>query len=151
MKTFSAALFTFLLASGAFAAEPVTGVWKTIDDETGEAKSLVRIYEFEGKVYGRVIKVFKEPEKKAVGIKGSPKIEGLDIIWDMKDTGEKFTGGRILDPKKGKIYRCEIWKEKDGTLTVRGKIGPFGRSQKWLWEKEADPKTKLTPSIPEEE
>ena len=139
------------MASRAFAAEPVTGIWKTIDDETGEPKSLVRIYEFDGKIYGRVIKLYKDPEKTAVGIKGSPKIDGLDIIWNMEDTGEKFTNGRILDPKKGKIYKCELWKEKDGSLTVRGKIGPFGRSQKWLWEKGADAKTKLIPSIPEEE
>ncbi len=153
MKKLILSLFLLTLSTTAsFSAEPITGTWKTIDDETGEAKSLVRIYEYQGQYYGRVVKLFKDPERTAKGIKGSPKINGLDIIWNMHDAGEKFTGGEILDPKKGKIYTCEIWKDKDGTLIVRGKFGPFGRNQTWQPEPpiKAEPKI-LTPSIPEEE
>ncbi len=135
MKKFIlASLCLFLSTAVSFSAEPITGVWKTIDDETGESKSLVRIYEHQGLYYGRVVKLFKNPDTTAKGIKGNPKINGLDIIWNMKDTGEKFTGGKILDPKKGKIYTCEIWKNKEGSLTVRGKIGFFGRNQTWQAE-----------------
>lgn len=152
MKKVILSLFVLVVSAGfSFAAEPISGVWKTIDDETNEPKSLVRIYEYDGQYYGRVIKLFKDPELTAKGIKGSPKIEGLDIIWNMHDSGEKFTGGKILDPKKGKIYTCEIWKNKDGSLTIRGKIGPFGRNQIWLPENTPTQATPLVPSIPEED
>ena len=120
-----------LYTSAALAAEDISGLWKTIDDETGEAKSIVQIYEYQGMRFGRVIKLFKNVDKTAVGIKGEPKIVGLDVIWNLKDEGNRFKGGKILDPAKGKIYSSEAWIE-DGKLIVRGKIGPFGRNQTWL-------------------
>ena len=39
------------------------GQWKTIDDETGKAKSIVEIYEKDGKLYGKVVKLFREPSE----------------------------------------------------------------------------------------
>ena len=77
------------------AAEDITGLWTTIDDDTNEPKSVVQIYEHNGKVFGRVVKLFKNVDKTAIGIKGNPKIMGLDIIWDLQDKGEKFKGGKI--------------------------------------------------------
>ena len=141
-----------MVASVAFAAEDISGLWKTIDDETGEAKSIVQVYEYQGAHYGRVIKLFKNPDKTAVGIKGDPKIVGLDVIWNLKDEGERFKGGKILDPAKGKIYTCEAWVEGD-KLIVRGKIGPFGRNQTWL-KNDDNTVTALknpVPQIPEKE
>ncbi len=143
-------LFVVLSLLSAFpvvAAENIAGVWKTIDDETGEAKSLVQIYPYEGKMYGRVIELFKNKEKTAVGIQGDPKIVGLDVIWELEDKGERFKNGRILDPQKGKIYACEAWREGD-KLIVRGKIGPFGRNQTWLFA--SDKMENLTPQIPQQ-
>lgn len=129
----------------ALAAEDIAGVWKTVDDETGQAKSLVQIYPYQGKMYGRVIKLFKNQEKTAVGIQGNPKIFGLDIIWDMQD---KWKNGRILDPTKGKIYACEIWRSGN-QLIVRGKIGPFGRNQIWIQDESEPVSEDLIPLIPE--
>ncbi len=37
--------------------QTVIGKWKTIDDETGKAKSIVEIYEKSGKIYGKVIEI----------------------------------------------------------------------------------------------
>lgn len=132
----------------ALAAEDIAGVWKTVDDETGQAKSLVQIYPYQGKMYGRVIKLFKNQEKTAVGIQGNPKIFGLDIIWDMQDKGDKWKNGRILDPTKGKIYACEIWRSGN-QLIVRGKIGPFGRNQIWIQDESEPVSEDLIPLIPE--
>lgn len=142
----------FLMYAGmAFAAEDITGLWTTIDDETNEPKSVVQIYEYQGKIYGRVVKLFKNQDKTAVGIKGSPKIAGLDIIWNLQDEGKRFGGGKILDPAKGKIYSSEAWIE-DGKLIVRGKIGPFGRNQVWLRNEDAALKLENPkPQIPEKE
>ena len=144
-------LIAFLFANTVFAAENITGLWTTIDDETGEEKSVVQIYEYEGKVFGRVVKLFKNVDKTAVGIKGSPKILGLDIIWNLEDKGEKFKGGKILDPAKGKIYSSEAWIEK-GNLILRVKIGPFGRNQTWIKNNDASLRVlNPVPVIPQKE
>lgn len=144
-------LATFLFATSVNAAENITGLWTTIDDETGEEKSVVQIYEYEGKFFGRVVKLFKNVDKTAVGIKGNPKILGLDIIWNLEDKGEKFKGGKILDPAKGKIYSSEAWIE-NGNLILRGKIGPFGRNQTWIKNDDLSLIIKnVKPSVPEKE
>ena len=50
---------TVFWAGISMAAEDITGLWTTIDDDTNEPKSVVQIYEHNGKVFGRVVKLFK--------------------------------------------------------------------------------------------
>ena len=119
-----------LCTLAAQATANVTGYWTTIDDETKEAKSVVQIYEYQGKYYGRVVELLLNPGAKAK-IKGSPAIKGLTIIWDLEKDGKTYSGGEILDPQKGKVYGCEIWREGE-KLIVRGKIAFLGRNQTWL-------------------
>ena len=134
-----------------YAAESINGLWTTIDDETNTPKSVVQIYDYQGKTYGRVVKLFKNPDKTAKNVAGSPRISGLDIIWELQDEGDRYRGGKILDPVKGKVYRCEAWKE-DGNLILRGKIGPFGRNQTWLPNNESElAVANPVPRIPEME
>ncbi|MBQ8444956.1 MAG: DUF2147 domain-containing protein [Opitutales bacterium] len=146
MKTLITALLFALSATFAFASD-VIGFWTTIDDETKEAKSVVQIYEHKGKIYGRVVDVLKDKNATAK-LPGSPKIIGLDIIWNLKKDGDEYSGGKILDPQKGKVYGCEIWRDGEN-LIVRGKIAFFGRNQTWLPNKtfKGDGKP-LTPEIP---
>ena len=141
------ALFMLAFMSVAQASD-VTGTWVTIDDETGEKKSVVEIYEFEGATFGRVIHLFKNADKTAENVKGRPKILGLDILWGLKAEDGKYKGGKILDPKKGKIYNAEIWREGDN-LIVRGKIAFLGRNQTWLKDTEFKTSKNMTPVIPE--
>ena len=112
----------------------VLGYWKTIDDETGEAKSIVKIYEVDGKYYGRVDRLLKDPGKlcdKCEGEDHNKPIEGMVIMWGMNADGdEEYSGGKIFDPAKNKTYRCSMW-IKDGKLMVRGYLGPFYRTQTW--------------------
>ena len=108
----------------------ITGYWTTIDDETNEAKSVVQVYEYQGKYYGRVVELLKDKTAKAK-IKGSPSVKGLTIIWDLEKDGDSYSGGEILDPTKGKVYGCEMWREGKN-LIVRGKIAFLGRNQTWL-------------------
>ena len=112
------------------AAEGVVGYWTTIDDETKEAKSVVQIYEYQGKYYGRVVELIQDKNAKAK-IPGNPSVLGLDIIWDLEKDGDSYSGGEVLDPTKGKVYGCEIWREGKN-LIVRGKIAFLGRNQTWL-------------------
>ena len=59
----------------------------------------------------------------------------MGILWGLTKDGEEWSGGFVLDPKKGKTYKCTIKLDgAGGTLTVRGYIGfsLFGRSQTWV-------------------
>ena len=143
-------LFTILvigliMPAALFAAEDITGIWKTVDDETGNPKGVVAIYKYQGQIYGRVIASFDDDGKyidddmyrqidRSPFLVGDPAFNALTIIWDLKDKGKKWSGGKILDPgdkeKKPGLYDCEMWKEGN-TLVVRGKILFFGRNQTW--------------------
>lgn len=141
-------LFLALFSTQAVADDGITGFWTTVDDETNEPKSVVQIYEHEGKFFGRVVDLLKNKDATAK-IKGNPAILGLDIIWNLEKDDDSYAGGKILDPKKGKVYGCEIWKEGD-KLIVRGKIAFLGRNQTWLPNTEFKPadNTAPVPQIP---
>ena len=119
-----------LLSTWALAADSVVGFWKTIDDETHEPKSIVQLYEYQGKLYGRVVDLLKDKQAKAA-LPGSPAILGLDIIWDLTKKGDKYRGGEVLDPQKGRVYDCQIWLEGD-KLILSGSLFGIGRKQVWL-------------------
>ncbi len=117
------------------------GVWKTIDDETGKAKSHVKIFKAKnGKYYGKIIKLIGEPtNSKCTECKGKNKnkpIVGMIIIIKMKIDGNELVGGKILDPKNGKYYYCTLSLDDKNKkeLNVRGSIdswGLAGRTQIW--------------------
>ena len=132
-----------LVAAGAMAqdASPV-GVWKTIDDETGKPKSLVRITESNGELRGKIEKLFREAgeeqnpkcEKCEGSLKDQPVI-GMTIITGMKKDGSEYNGGHILDPNNGKVYKSKMSLIEGGKkLDVRGYIGVpmLGRTQTWV-------------------
>lgn len=121
-------------------ASPV-GVWKTIDDVTGNQRSIVRIVEVNGEIQGTVEKIFERPgdnpDHLCVKCKGELKdkpVIGMTILWSLKDTGGVWKGGKILDPDNGKTYSCKMeLAEKGKELNVRGFIGIslIGRTQTW--------------------
>ena len=132
------AIFLFVLPLFV-SAQSITGKWVTIDDGTGEKKSIVEIYERDGKIFGKVLKIFP-----GEGVHTDPvckdcpedderynrKVIGMEIIKDMEKDGDEYTSGTILDPKIGRVYRCRLWVE-DNDLNVRGYWGPFFRTQVW--------------------
>lgn len=125
----------FFLPMIAFAGGSPVGVWKSVDDETNEAKAHIEIYEKNGQLFGKIIKLLKKPGAKCTKCEGADKnkpIEGMRILWGMSKDGSEWEGGRIFDPEKGKSYRCKLWLGKDGRLNVRGYLGLFFRTQKWL-------------------
>jgi len=126
-------------AQPALPAEPSpVGRWVTIDDERNEPRSVVQIYEAGDQLFAKVDSIYlREGEPSdplCIECKGERKdqpIVGMTIMWAMERRGDTWSGGRILDPEKGKVYRCKIWIE-GGTLKVRGYLGPFYRTQTWL-------------------
>lgn len=118
-------------------AQSIAGSWQTKDDETGEAKSHILIYEADGKFYGKIEKLLRPNAKthcdKCPGERKNQALMGMILIVNMVNKDGMLKGGDILDPEKGKWYGCKMWlKEGDpNTLIVRGSLGPFYRTQYW--------------------
>lgn len=118
----------------------IVGKWQTIDDNDGSKKSIVNIFKASnGKYYGKIEHLFKDPEKLCTECDGQLKnkpVMGMTIINNMVVKKNELTGGTILDPKNGKVYHCTISYDKEtGKLSVRGSLDSFGllgRSQTWV-------------------
>ena len=138
---------TIPLHAGGASSSPV-GYWKTKDDNTGKAKSVIEIKEKGGILSGTILKLLnregKDPNPKCTKCKGNKKnkpIIGMQILSDLKKDGDEWSGGMILDPNNGKTYKCYVKVEGDGKkLKVRGFIGfsLIGRTQ--YWYRISDPK-----------
>jgi uncharacterized protein (DUF2147 family) len=136
----TAILMTLGIAS-AFAQSTPVGLWRNIDDKTGEARAEIRIVDNGGVLTGRIEKrLGKDIKPDAVceeckdERKGKP-IQGLEIIRGAKQGEDKsrWEGGKILDPENGREYSLRLTPIEGGQkLEVRGSIGPFGRTQTWL-------------------
>ena len=138
LLTLTALLFICVSSFGQI--NKIVGKWKTIDDKDGSPKSVVFIFKAtNGKYYGKIEKLFKDPDKLCAecdGVNKNKPIVGLMIINDLVEKDGKLTGGTILDPKTGKVYKCNISFNVDTEdLNVRGSLdrgGLIGRSQTWL-------------------
>ena len=122
-------------------SQTILGKWKSIDDETGEAKSIVEIYEYNGEVFGKIIQLFRKPDEeqdpvcdKCEDDRKNVKIIGMQIIRNMKLKDGYYQGGTICDPKNGKVYKCEFWLSANDAnkLELRGYVGWFYRTQTWV-------------------
>ena len=118
------------------------GLWRTIDDATKQPKALIRIAEQGGSLVGRIEKVLVPDQVDAVceqctdHRKGKP-VQGMTILSGLKPEGGEWTGGEILDPNTGKVYKARIKLADAGRkLEMRGYVGvpAMGRTQTWLRE-----------------
>ncbi len=128
-----------LLISQSIVSQTIFGKWKTVDDETGEEKSIVEIYQEEGKVYGKIIEIF-DPVKRDLpcefceGEDYNKPVLGLNIIKDMEKSGDVYKKGTVVNPEDGKVYDCRIKLDDDNPnrLQLRGYIAFFYRTQYWI-------------------
>ena len=141
--------FGLLLGAGAVSATDTStpvGTWKQVDDVTGKVKSIIQISESNGELQGKVMQLLnRSPEaiardgehpkcEKCDGVRKDQPIEGMTILWGVSKDGDVWDGGKILDPKNGKIYKVKLTLEDGGQkLDVHGYIGfaLLGRSQTW--------------------
>ena len=129
-----------LCGASAMAQMSPVGLWRNVDDNTGEVKAEIRIGENGGVLYGQIEKsLTKDGQGDATcdectdDRKGKP-IAGLDIIRGGRKVEGKdvWEGGKILDPENGKEYRASFTPIDGGKkLDVRGYLGPFWRTQTW--------------------
>jgi len=128
-------------ARAASAAPTPEGKWITVDDVSGKAKSIVSIQIENGELHAVIDSLLADPGRPANPVcKECPgefqnrPLLGLRFLWGLTKDGEKWDGGKVLDPDNGKIYRCSVRLDEDGRhLTIRGYIGIslLGRSQTW--------------------
>ena len=131
-----------IAASTAWAqSDTPVGLWKTIDDDTKQARSLVRITENGGQLSGKIEKILSDkPDAVCDACSGELKdkpVLGMMILRGLKKGSDWWEGGTILDPNNGKTYRSQARTVDGGAkLEVRGYIGTplLGRSQTWIRE-----------------
>lgn len=138
-KAFLVFLVAVLSTPLALAQSPA-GIWNAIDDKTGKKRIVVRI-DVSGKTLtGTIIKVYPQPGDtgicgKCPGNFKNKSVIGLQFMWGLKDKGNGvWDGGKILDPKNGKIYRSKLTLQGNNKIYVRGYIGfsVLGRTQVWV-------------------
>jgi uncharacterized protein (DUF2147 family) len=142
-RVLSILLATLVLAPvlAAHASDPAVGRWRTIDDETGQAKSIVEIErKADGSYSGRIVELLNPSRPNPVCDKcrddrRNQPITGMEIIRGMQRDGDGFSGGTILKPDEGKVYKSKMRLIEGGRkLEVSGCIAFICKSQVWLRE-----------------
>lgn len=132
-------LLIFVCFPALMLGQGVLGKWKIIKKETGETRSIVKIYEEDGEVFGKVIRIVNEAKRdklctKCKGEDKNKKLEGLVLMKHFhKEDEEEYVDGTIMNPDDGKIYRSKIWLDEDNPnlLNVRGYVGIFYKTVQW--------------------
>lgn len=135
--------FLVLASVQAVAADLMSpvGLWKSFDDQ-GKHTGYIRITEQQGRLSGAIERGTPEdkPDKRCTLCKDARKDQpmlGLEIIWNLQRDGDEYSGGEILDPLSGNIYRAKLTMMDGGSkMKVRGYLGIslFGRTQIWTRE-----------------
>jgi uncharacterized protein (DUF2147 family) len=139
MKYLFLTFFTLVSISILTSQSTPIGTWQAIDDKDGEPSSHIEIYEVDGKLHGKIVKLIGEEDDllcdKCKDEKKNQPVLGMEIMWKMKPHKDnEWKGGKIMDPENGKEYKCKIKLAEEDVLEVRGYIGfsLLGRTQKWF-------------------
>ena len=137
MKYLLQILILVLFLNAPAQAQSVIGKWENRNKE-GQVNSIIKVYEKNDKVYGKVERIMREEDRDRVctkcegDLKNEP-IEGMEIMQGLKKDGDKYEGVTIVDPKTGKEYQCKIWLDEDNPdiLKIRGYISFFYKTREW--------------------
>jgi uncharacterized protein (DUF2147 family) len=131
-----------LIISTSISAQTIFGKWENLDEETNKVDSVIEVYKKNGKAYAKIIEITDKSRQEALcdKCKGNRKnnlILGMNILTGLKKDGKEWNGGKILDPKNGKEYKCYIQLENSNKLKIRGYYGiaAFGRTAYWFRKK----------------
>ncbi len=119
------AALAFLIATPAFAADPVLGTYKTQPDDNGNFGH-VELYDCDGSICGVIRKAFD-----GSGAEIDSANIGKRMLWDMRaDGGGAYSGGKIWAPDRDKTYKSKM--ELSGSsLSVSGCVLVICRAQNW--------------------
>lgn len=127
-----ALVLPLLAASPAQAAASVSGQWLTTEKD-----SIVEIGPCGAALCGKIARILK-PNPKGPSVDANnpdPKLRsrpilGMAILTGFRDTGKAWEG-TIYDPRAGKTYRSYLTLQPNGTLAVKGCLGPFCKTMNW--------------------
>ena len=132
------ALLSFVFVANVSISQTILGKWKTIDAQDGnKAKSIVEIYEDDGKIFGKIVDILNPDDRDAVcskcnGDEKNNPVLGLVIIKNMKKDGDYYRKGTIFHPEHGKTFRCRIkLTDNPDVLQVRGYVAFLYATQYW--------------------
>jgi uncharacterized protein (DUF2147 family) len=133
----AAAAAAFCASAGQAAAPSITGLWTTArgatvelarcggDSLCGKLVSSAIIRSNPGATDGRNVNS---------ALRGR-KLNGLTVLWGLKNTGSGWSGGHIYNPDDGKTYGGSIEPMPNGSLRVKGCVPVLGLSfcglQQW--------------------
>lgn len=116
----------------------LSGRWLTPDDRAHPGRGIVRLYEENGRWFGRIE---GGDDDRAVCDACKDERHGLPmrdllIIRDLKrvpNDPHAWDGGDVLDPTTGHVYRIKMRLDGDDRLVIHGYLGVsvIGRSQTW--------------------
>lgn len=149
LKFLATVLFSFTLASLGHAetADPLVGIWKTIDDRTGYSLADVSIHkdkqtqQYSAKIInirGVPGAMTSEVCNKCTGEHKNQPLIGLETLTGLKAIAGKdheFQYGELLDPTTGQVYTARARLMSNGKhLLVYGKVSgsTVGRNFTWV-------------------
>lgn len=138
MKKLLSICFCYVIAMTSY-AQSIKDKWITIDDETGVEKSVVQIYEEDGKLFGKIVQFLEEgaePDAKCMHCEGEmkgKKLMGFNVLRNFKKEGDEYVDGIIIDPEKDKEYEAKFWvdEEDSSILKLRGYVSFFYKTITW--------------------
>lgn len=127
-----------LIITNSINSQSIFGKWYSTNEETGEIDSVIEVYKKQEKAFGKIIEIKNSERKNAVydlckdKNKNKP-ILGLNILNGLEKDGEEWSGGTILDPRNGNVYKCFIQLVQQDKLKIRGYLGLsiFGKTAYW--------------------
>lgn len=130
--------FTLFLFSISMNSQTIFGKWHSTNEETGKVDSVIEVYEKNGKAFAKVVEIKNPNRKNALcdlcqGKNKNKPILGLNILTGLEKDDDEWSGGKILDPRNGKVYKCYIKLEDPNKLKIRGYIGfaLIGKTAYW--------------------
>lgn len=124
--------------AGAIDFTSPVGLWAPLDWKTGKPMGLIRIYEQDGELYGRIVPTGPGDDGKrctrCTDERKNQPYNGLVLMRHLKFHNGEYVGGDILDPGTGSVYGCKLRLIDGGhRLIMRGYLGIslLGRSQTW--------------------
>lgn len=145
MKIKILSIFLFAMTMS-LQAQEVPGEWKMYNEQTGEVRSIVKVFKKNDTLYGRVLRIMDEKNRddlcvKCNGEDKNKKIEGLVLLKDFVKEGDAYVDGTITNPDNGKVYTSKIWMDKNNPnlLNIRGYIGIFYKTLTWERVEEKNP------------
>jgi len=146
MRGALALVIVLLLGAEVQAQNSPVGKWRTIDDKTGEPRSVVEIVRESDGSYSGYIRELSDASRRQASCDACPaewgqgqRLIGLQILRGVRERGGSFQGGQILDPEEGRIYGARFQTIDGGQrLEVRGFMrvplmgSTLGRTQTWI-------------------